>query len=120
MDYKDMIFNWLSTFATTSRGRPLTTPGDPYIQYDLVEASFAEHFIQPLSIYHIGANGYGDIMTIKNAIEANIGESGRTLRSEDCIVRIYKGSPFYQDRDMGEENAKAGYINLEITILKEI
>ena len=120
MEYKDIIFNYLSQFCLVSRGKPLQTPTDPYIELSLVEDNFGSSFIQGLPIYDVGtAESYGNIADIVKNIENDITESGKLLINEDCNVKIYKGSPFYQDREMGEENVRAGYINLQITIFKK-
>lgn len=121
MEYNEVIYNYLSTFCTVSRGKPLMQiENTPYIEIDLQKGNFAEHFIQSFNIYLYGTNtGFEDIDTIVNSLEADIGESGKLINEEGINVKIYKGSPFCQDRQTGIENLKAVYVNLEIEILKE-
>lgn len=120
MEYKNVIFNYLSQFCLVSRGKPLTTPEVPYIELDITEDGFASQFIQSFNIYHYGTGvGYSSIDAIKQNIENDIGENGKLINNEDINIKIYKGSPFYQDRQMDEENVKAGYVNLLVTILKK-
>lgn len=120
MEYKEIIFNYLSQFCLVSRGKPLETPTSPYIELNIVEDDFSSGFTQGLPIYDVGTGvGYGNISNIVKNIENDITKSGKLLIDTDCIVKIYKGSPFYQDREMAEENVKAGYINLLIYIYKK-
>ena len=121
MEYNEVIYNYLSQFCLVSRGKPLMQiENEPYIEIDIIQGNFAEHFLQGFNIYLYGTDtAYEDIDTIVKNLEADIGEGGKLLNESGINVKIYKGSPFCQDRQTGRENLKAVYINLEIEILKE-
>jgi len=119
-DYSKTIYKWLSQFATTYEDEvpDNITPPNEYIVYNTMVSSFDESFIQSISIYSKNTN-YTNVKQIADNIEKEITEHGIALRRDYGNVIIYKGSPFYQNKDETDENYKAGYINLEIKIIQK-
>lgn len=121
-NYATTLYNWLSTFAPTFR-RPIqegffnTSNPEPseYITYSADAGRFNSDFIQAITIYS-KSTGYTNLMEIVDAIEDAIGESGTKVEDEWGYITIYKGSPFYQDKEDEDSSYRAGYINLLVRI----
>lgn len=115
-----LIYEWLSQFATTYRGvLPAgVKPANKYLQYSGYVDYFATQFILPVQIYTLNTTSYAGVLEIADAIAAAVTEGG-TLIGDDAgtvKIKIMKGSPFYQDKQDEDETVRAGYINLEITV----
>jgi len=120
--YAQILYEWLSQFATTIRGvlpANATEPSGVFLTYDAVAGNFGENFMQAVSIYEIGATNYENIWEVVDSIENTIRESGIIIRRNDMNITIHKGSPFYQDIGSGSDTAKAGYINLQVKIYQK-
>lgn len=121
-NYAQTIYNWLSTFAPTFREPILSgyfdnnnPKPDEYITYSSLVGSFGNEFTQAITIYS-KSTAYTRLMNIVDAIETAIGENGLNLSNEWGYITIYKGSPFYQDKEDEDDSYRAGYINLTVTI----
>lgn len=55
-------------------------------------------------------------MEIVDAIEDAIGEGGTKIDAEWGYITIYKGSPFYQDKEDEDSSYRAGYVNFIVRI----
>lgn len=124
-NYATAIYNWLSGFAPTYREPLQSTQFDAdnpepneYITYSADTGNFATQFIQALTIYS-KSTGFTYLMQIVDSIESAITEHGIILRNDWGYIKIEKGSPFYQDKPDEDENYRAGYVNLLITIYQK-
>ena len=115
-----LIYNWLSQFATTYRGvLPAgVKPDNQYLQYSGYVDYFAQPFILPVQIYTLNTTSYAGVLDIADKISNAVTESGILIGDDAGTVKIkiQKGSPFYQDREDEDETVRAGYINLEVTV----
>lgn len=113
-----LIFQWLSQFATTYRGvLPAgVTPEKKYLQYDGYVDYFATQFILPVQIYTLGTTSYADVLDIADKISEAVTEAGTIIGDDTVKIKIDKGSPFYQDKQDEDETVRAGYVNLIITV----
>lgn len=113
-----LIFQWLSQFATTYRGvLPAgVTPEKKYLQYDGYVDYFATQFILPVQIYTLGTTSYADVLDIADKISEAVTEAGTLIGDDTVKIKIDKGSPFYQDKQDEDETVRAGYVNLIITV----
>ena len=113
-----LIFQWLSQFATTYRGvLPAgVTPEKKYLQYDGYVDYFATQFILPVQIYTLGTTSYADVLDIADKISEAVTEAGTLIGDDTVKIKIDKGSPFYQDKEDEDETVRAGYVNLIITV----
>lgn len=115
-----LIYEWLSQFATTYRGvLPAgVKPANKYLQYSGYVDYFATQFILPVQIYTLNTTSYAGVLEIADAIATAVTEGG-TLIGDDAgtvKIKIMKGSPFYQDKQDEDETVRAGYVNLIITV----
>ena len=121
-DYATTLYNWLSGFADTFR-RPIqegmfdanNPKPNEYISYSAEAGNFNTPFIQAITVYS-KSTSYNNIMDIVDDIEEAIGESGVKISDTWGYMTIYKGSPFYQDKEDEDSSYRAGYVNLEIRI----
>ena len=121
-DYATTLYNWLSEFAPTFR-RPIqegtfdasNPQPNEYISYSADVGNFNTGFIQAITIYS-KSTSYNNVMTIVDAIESAIGESGVRVGGEWGYITIYKGDPFYQDKEDEDSSYRAGYANLLIKV----
>ena len=113
-----LIYEWLSQFATTYRGvLPAgVKPANKYLQYSGYVDYFATQFILPVQIYTLGTTSYADVLEIADKISEAVTEAGTLIGDDTVKIKIDKGSPFYQDKQDEDETVRAGYINLIITI----
>lgn len=113
-----LLFQWLSQFATTYRGvLPAgVTPEKKYLQYDGYVDYFATQFILPVQIYTLGTTSYGGVLEIADKISEAVTEAGTLIGDDTVKIKIDKGSPFYQDKEDEDETVRAGYVNLIITV----
>lgn len=113
-----LLFQWLSQFATTYRGvLPAgVTPEKKYLQYDGYVDYFATQFILPVQIYTLGTTSYADVLDIADKISEAVTEAGTLIGDDTVKIKINKGSPFYQDKQDEDETVRAGYVNLIITV----
>ena len=113
-----LLFQWLSQFATTYRGvLPAgVTPENKYLQYSGYVDYFAQQFILPVQIYTIGTTSYADVLDIADKISEAVTEAGTLIGDDTVKIKIDKGSPFYQDKQDEDETVRAGYVNLIITV----
>ena len=113
-----LLFQWLSQFATTYRGvLPAgVTPEKKYLQYDGYVDYFATQFILPVQIYTLGTTSYGGVLEIADKISEAVTEAGTLIGDDTVKIKIDKGSPFYQDKQDEDETVRAGYVNLIITV----
>lgn len=111
------LVTYLSTFAKTYNARilPQTNPVFPNICFNGENRAFAEHFIQPLTIY-TKSTSYKQARGIADLIADDIGEGGKLLKGSWGSMAIYKGSPFCQDKKDEDGTIRAVYVNLEIVI----
>ena len=121
-NYATTLYNWLSGFAPTFR-RPIqegyfnedNPQPNEYISYSAEAGNFNTAFIQAITIYS-KSTSYNNVMQIVDEIESAIGESGCKVEGEWGFITIYKGSPFYQDKEDEDSSYRAGYINLEVRV----
>ena len=121
-NYATLLYGWLSTFAPTYR-RPIqegefdesNPQPNEYITYSADVGNFNTDFIQPITIYS-KATSYASLMPIVDAIESAIGEGGIKINGQWGYITIYKGSPFYQDKEDEDSSYRAGYINLLVRV----
>jgi len=121
-NYATTLYNWLSGFAPTFR-RPIqegmfdedNPQPNEYISYSAETGNFNTEFIQAITIYS-KSTGYSNLMDIVDDIESAIGEKGVKVEDEWGYLTIYKGSPFYQDKEDEDSSYRAGYINLLIRV----
>lgn len=121
-NYATTLYNWLNGFVPTYREPVIFDADNPqpneYITYSASTSSFAEQFIQPITIYS-KSTGFTNLMNIVDSIESDIG-TGKVIGSEEWgYISIFKGSPFYQDKPEEDESFRAGYINLLVTIYQK-
>ena len=113
-----LLFQWLSQFATTYRG--VLTAGvtheKKYLQYDGYVDYFATQFILPVQIYTLGTTSYAGVLEIADKISEAVTEAGTLIGDDTVKIKIDKGSPFYQDKQDEDETVRAGYVNLIITV----
>lgn len=118
-DYTEKIVSWLDSFAPTYQD-VLPSGVEPerslYMIYGGSINNFADSFLMPLYVYHEKASSPSEMIDLAQHISDAIGEGGLLLQNGDAIIKIHKGSPFFQKRSDEQENTQAGYINLEITI----
>ena len=121
-NYATTLYEWLSGFAPTFR-RPLqqgifdenNPQPNEYITYSADVGNFNTDFIQAITIYS-KSTAYTNLMGIVDAIESAIGEGGVKVEDEWGYLTIYKGSPFYQDKEDEDESYRAGYVNLLVRV----
>ena len=121
-NYATTLYNWLIGFAPTFR-RPIQegffNASNPqpseYITYSADVDNFNGEFIQALSVYS-KSTAYSNLMDQVDDIEEAIGENGVKVEDEWGYITIYKGSPFYQDKEDEDSSFRAGYINLLVRI----
>lgn len=121
-DYATTLYNWLSDFAPTYR-RPIqeglfdanNPQPNEYISYSAEVGNFNGEFIQAITILS-KSTSYNNIMDIVDDIESEIGEGGVKVSDTWGYMTIYKGSPFYQDKEDEDSSYRAGYVNLLIRI----
>lgn len=114
-----LIYEWLSKFATTYNGAlpDGKKPDDLYILISNYYDNFAEQFIFPVQLYKLNTSSYSSVMTLAEMIGDAVGEGGVIVKSDEgLIIKIDKGSPFYQNKQDEDATVRAGYINLIITI----
>ena len=117
--FGNLIFEWLSQFATTYNGAlpDGVQPDNLYILMSNYYENFAEQFIFPIQIYNRKTTSYLGVINLSDKIEEKIGEGGLRVQSDSgLIIKIDKGSPFYQNKQDEDSTLRAGYINLNITI----
>ena len=117
--FGEKIYEWLSQFATTYRN-VLPAGVEPEETYILIEG-MSDYFSMPttfpVNIYKRKTTSQRSVLLIADAIGNAVGESGLLLVDDDIKIAIYKGSPFYQDRTLeNDETTKAGMVNLNITV----
>ena len=121
-NYATTLYNWLSGFAPTFR-RPIqegmfdedNPQPNEYISYSAETGNFNTEFIQAITIYS-KSTGYSNLMNIVDDIESAIGEKGVKVSDTWGYMTIYKGDPFYQDKEDEDSSYRAGYINLLIRV----
>ena len=121
-NYATLLYEWLSDFAPTYR-RPIqegffdTDNPEPseYITYSVDAGRFNTDFMQSITVFS-KSTSYTNIMSIVDEIEDAIGEGGIKLSDDWGYITIYKGSPFYQDKEDEDSAYRAGYINLVVRI----
>lgn len=121
-NYASALYEWLSTFAPTFR-RPLqeglfdseNPKPNEYITYSADAGRFNTDFMQSLSVFS-KSTAYTNLMAIVDAIEEAIGEGGIKISKQWGYITIYKGNPFYQDKEDEDSSYRAGYINLIVRI----
>jgi len=121
-DYATTLYQWLNSFAPTFR-RPIqegtfnasNPQPNEYISYSADISNFNTEFIQAITILS-KSTSYNNVMTIVDAIESAIGESGVKIEGEWGYMTIYKGTPFYQDKEDEDSSYRAGYVNLLIRV----
>lgn len=121
-DYATTLYGWLSTFAPTFR-RPVldsmfserNPKPNEYITYSANVGNFNTDFMQPITVYS-KSTGYGNLTTIVDSIETAIKEGGTKIEAEWGYITVYKGSPFYQDKEDEDSSYRAGYINLVVRV----
>ena len=121
-DYATTLYQWLSSFAPTFR-RPIqegtfdadNSEPSEYISYSADVGNFNTEFIQAITVFS-KSTGYNNLMTIVDNIENAISESGVRVEDDWGYITIYKGSPFYQDKEDEDSSYRAGYINLLIRV----
>lgn len=121
-NYATTLYNWLSGFAPTFR-RPIqegmfdedNPQPNEYISYSAETGNFNTEFIQAITIYS-KSTGYNNLMDIVDDIESAIGEKGVKIEDEWGYLTIYKGSPFYQDKEDEDSSYRAGYVNLLVRV----
>lgn len=121
-DYATTLYEWLSDFATTYR-RPIqegffnesNPQPNEYITYSADVGNFNTEFIQAITVYS-KSTAYTNLMAIVDDIEEAIGEGGVRVDDDWGYLTIYKGSPFYQDKEDEDSSYRAGYINLLIRV----
>lgn len=121
-DYATTLKEWLSQFSAVYRtpvveDEDYPTPSE-YITYSSFTGNFSTPFIQAITVYS-KSTGYTYIMNIVDAIENAITEHGTVIRKDWGYIRIEKGSPFYQDKQDEDDDIRAGYINLQVTIYQK-
>jgi len=121
-DYVTAMYDWLSQFATTFRQPVLDSMFDDnnpkpneYITYSADVGNFNEDYIQAITVYS-KSTGYGNVMSIVDAIENAIGEDGAKIEEDWGYITVYKGSPFYQDKEDEDSSYRAGYVNLLVRV----
>lgn len=121
-DYATALYGWLSEFAPTFRQPVLDGMFDEenpkpseYISYSAEVGNFNTEYIQPITVYS-KSTGYTRVMEIVDAIEGAIAEEGTKIEAEWGFITVYKGSPFYQDKEDEDSNYRAGYINLLVRV----
>lgn len=117
--FGEKIYEWLSQFATTYRN-VLPAGVEPEETYILIEG-MSDYFSMPttfpVNIYKRKTTSQRSVLLVADAIGDAVGESGLLLVDDDIKIAIYKGSPFYQDRTLeNDETTKAGMVNLTITV----
>lgn len=121
-NYATTLYNWLSGFAPTFR-RPIqegmfdedNPQPNEYISYSAETGNFNTEFIQAITIYS-KSTGYSNLMDIVDDIESAIGEKGVKIGDEWGYITIYKGDPFYQDKEDEDSSYRAGYVNLLVRV----
>lgn len=121
-NYATTLYNWLSGFAPTFR-RPIqegmfdedNPQPNEYISYSAETGNFNTEFIQAITIYS-KSTGYSNLMDIVDDIESEIGESGVKVSDTWGYITIYKGDPFYQDKEDEDSSYRAGYVNLLVRV----
>ena len=117
--FGEKIYEWLSQFATTYRN-VLPAGIEPEETYILIEGMsdyFSTQMTFPVNIYKRKTTSQRSVLLVADAIGNAVGESGLLLVDDDIKIAIYKGSPFYQDRTLeNDETTKAGMVNLNITV----
>lgn len=117
--FGEKIYEWLSQFATTYRNvLPAgVEPEETYILIDGISDYFSMPTTFPVNIYKRKTTSPRSVLLVADAIGDAVGESGLLLVDDDIKIAIYKGSPFYQDRTLeNDETTKAGMVNLNITV----
>lgn len=117
--FGEKIYEWLSEFATTYRNvLPAgVEPEETYILIEGISDYFSMPTTFPVNIYKRKTTSPRSVLLIADAIGDAVGESGLLLVDDDIKIAIYKGSPFYQDRTLeNDETTKAGMVNLTITV----
>ena len=121
-NYATTLYNWLSGFAPTFR-RPIqegmfdenNPQPNEYISYSAETGNFNTEFIQAITIYS-KSTGYSNLMDIVDDIESAIGEKGVKVEDSWGYITIYKGDPFYQDKEDEDSSYRAGYVNLLVRV----
>lgn len=121
-NYATTLYDWLSEFAPTFR-RPIqegtfdasNPQPNEYISYSAETGNFNTDFIQAITVYS-KSTGYTNLMNIVDEIESAIDEGGVKIEDEWGYITIYKGDPFYQDKEDEDSSYRAGYVNLLIKI----
>ena len=121
-NYASALYEWLSNFAPTFR-RPIqegffnasNPEPNEYITYSADAGRFNTDFMQSITIYS-KSTSYTRLMEIVDAIEDAIGEGGTKIDAELGYITIYKGSPFYQDKEDEDSSYRAGYVNFIVRI----
>lgn len=124
-DYATLLYDWLLNFAPTYR-RPIqeglfdknNPQPNEYISFSAEVGNFNTDFIQAITVYS-KSTGYDKLMDIVDDIESAIGESGIKVEDEWGFITIYKGSPFYQDKEDEDSSYRAGYINLLVRVYQK-
>ncbi len=121
-DYAIALYGWLSEFAPTFRQPVLdgmfdedNPKPDEYISYSAEVGNFNMEYIQAITIYS-KSTGYTNVMAIVDAIESAIGEEGIKIEEDWGYITVYKGSPFYQDKEDEDSSYRAGYVNLLVRV----
>lgn len=121
-NYAESLYEWLSGFAPTFR-RPIqeglfdndNPQPNEYISYSAEVGNFNTEFIQAITVYS-KSTSYNNLMTIVDDIEGAIKENGTKIEGDWGYIIIYKGSPFYQDKEDEDSSYRAGYINLLVRV----
>lgn len=121
-NYATTLYNWLSGFAPTFR-RPIqegmfdedNPQPNEYISYSAETGNFNTEFIQAITIYS-KSTGYNNLMDIVDDIESEISEKGVKVSDTWGYITIYKGDPFYQDKEDEDSSYRAGYVNLLVRV----
>lgn len=121
--YAETLYQWLNGFETTFREPVMFDADNPkpddYITYSATTSGFASQFIQPISIY-TKTTSFERLANIVDDIESAVGEGGCVIGDNTWgYIAINKGSPFYQDKPEEDENYRAGYVNLLVTIYEK-
>lgn len=121
-DYATTLYEWLNNFAPTFR-RPIqegmfdaeNPRPNEYITYSAGVGNFNTNFIQAITIYS-KSTSYTGVMSIVDDIEGAIKENGTRIEDDWGYIIIYKGSPFYQDKEDEDSSYRAGYVNLLVKV----
>lgn len=124
-NYARALYDWLSTFCEVFREPILegsfdndNPKPDEYITYSSLVGSFGNEFTQPITIYS-KSTSYAKVMDIVDAIESAVTEHGLKITKDWGYIVIYKGNPFYQDKEDEDDSYRSGYVNFTVTVYQK-